>query len=167
MKEPATPVRSSARIQERIGKAVELARARARENLLNPPKTTIGKKPRKRKNWSRRSSIYGTSPLKKQRKKAVKPPNVVMGGTIQEEDTVNQGLLDSGVSALNMQEMRDVPTATQPDTAHLHNQQEPYGQQQGVDCQNWRSPTPNTELSKSWEQSGCFYRDPDGYYWLE
>lgn len=135
MKEPTAPLRSSARIQERIAKAVELAETRAGENLLNPPKPTIGKKIRKRKNRGRHLSIDGVPPPKNQkiipgsqgrdqRTKVVKGPEVGTEDSIQ-EGTVNQGLLGNGMPAFNMQE--DAPTISQLDTMHLYNRQEPYG----------------------------------------
>lgn len=178
MNEPITPLRSSARIQGRIIKAMELARARARENLLNPPKPTIRKKNRKRKNCSRRSSDGGAPPKKKQKitpggqwgtkcTKAVQVPEVAVEDPIQ-EGTVNQGLgpLDSGMSAFDMQDMKNVlATTPQRDAPSFHNQQEPYGQQ-WIDFQNWGSPAPAAGLGQSWMQSGLFYHDPDDYYWL-
>lgn len=149
--------------------------AQAREALLNPPKPSIGKRSRKRKNWGQYPNVDALSAKKrkmmpkKQRRtqltKATKEPEVIMEKPTQ-EDTANQWL-DDGMSAFNMQEMYSVLTIPPSDTTYLYNQQEPNGQQQETNSQNRRLPIPAPEPSQSWKQSGEFYSDPDGYCWLE
>lgn len=103
--------------------------------------------------------------------KAVKEPEVVMEKPTQ-KDTIDQGLLDDGMSAFNMQEMCSVLTIPPsdiiyPDNQQEPNEQEPNEQQQETDYQNWVLPIPTPDPSQYWKQSEEFYNDPDGYCWLE
>lgn len=98
--------------------------------------------------------------------KAAKEPEAAIEKPTQ-EDAVDQGLLDDGMSAFNMQEMCSVLTTPPSDIIHPYNQQEPNEQQQGTDYQNWVLPIPTPDPSQYWKKSGEFYSDPDGFCWLE
>lgn len=160
-------VRFSARIRERAIKAEELASIQAREAISNPPTPSIE---RRRDQGDGRGQYSGTDsnlPTKKQKiipkrkhktnkgTKNTKEFEVATEGPGQ-KDTVDQGMLDGGMTVRDMQNTGGIPIILR--FAPL------YGQQEELYYPKWRSPSP--EPDQSLKQSEELYEDPDGFFWL-
>lgn len=157
-KDLPTAVRFSARIRERAIKAEELAKTQAREIIPNPPAPPT----RKRRQKTNKDA------------KDTREFEVATEGPGQ-KDTVDQGMLGSGMTVRDMQNTSGIPIIPQFASLYLHCKGL-YEQQEGPSAPNpeqyeqdglyylgWKSPSLEPDQPpKQYEQ----YEDPDGFFWL-